>query len=230
MSIADKLMEIADKIPQVYNTGFQKGMETVDSKSILYYASLINNVFGGVAFPENYEAELRFKKAPQNCGYMFNNCRNLKSVKLISEQEQTAVDLQSAFNLANNGTATLEIVDFREFCRKIKSTFNLCFNNQYELKSILGALDLSAVTSAANAFYNCRSLTNIELVPETAFVNISFLQSPILSDYSIQSIIDGLATITDGVARTLTLHADVKAKLTEAQIGTITTTKGWTLA
>jgi hypothetical protein len=46
----------------------------------------------------------------------------------------------------------------------------------------------------------------------------------------VQSIIDGLITITDGVARTLTLHEDVKAKLTDEQKVTITQVKGWTLA
>ena len=67
----------------------------------------------------------------------------------------------------------------------------------------------------------------IEFVAETIKVSISFINVNLLSAESIQSVIDGLATVT--TAQTLTLNATVKAKLTEEQLATITN-KNWNLA
>jgi hypothetical protein len=55
-------------------------------------------------------------------------------------------------------------------------------------------------------------------------VSISFASSPLLSDESIQSIIDGLATVES--TETLTVHSDVYGKLTDEQ-WTILFDKGW---
>jgi hypothetical protein len=63
-------------------------------------------------------------------------------------------------------------------------------------------------------------------VKETIKDSVS-IKSPVLSDESIQSIVDGLAPITN--TKTLTLHADVKAKLTNEQLTTITNKK-WSVA
>ena len=73
----------------------------------------------------------------------------------------------------------------------------------------------------------CKSLVTVSFVENSIPFSLSFAQSPLLSDESIQSIINGLATVE--TAQTLTLHADVKAKLTESQIAQITS-KNWTLA
>ncbi len=59
--------------------------------------------------------------------------------------------------------------------------------------------------------------------------NIGFPNSPILSNASIQNIIDCLADLTGQTTQTLTLHATVGAKLTDTQKATITA-KNWTLA
>ena len=59
--------------------------------------------------------------------------------------------------------------------------------------------------------------------------NIALNNSALLSEGSIQRVIDVLADLTGQATQTLTLHADVKAKLTEEQIATITS-KNWTLA
>ena len=68
---------------------------------------------------------------------------------------------------------------------------------------------------------------HIKFVEKSIKASIAFAQSSLLSDESIQSIIDGLATVE--TAQTLTLHADVKAKLTDEQIAQITI-KNWSLA
>ena len=107
------------------------------------------------------------------------------------------------------------------------TNFGWVFANCSSLKIIENPLDFSSATSTTlNPFGGCNALEEIRLVPETIKVSID-IRSPVLSDESIQSIIDGLATVE--TAQTLTLHKDVKAKLTEEQLATITN-KNWNLA
>lgn len=91
---------------------------------------------------------------------------------------------------------------------------------------LINPLDFSNVTNNSQCFDGCDALVNVSFVEESIKNSLS-IPSPILSAESVQSIIDGLATVE--TARTLTLHADVKAKLTEEQIATITG-KNWNLA
>lgn len=106
------------------------------------------------------------------------------------------------------------------------NSLQYAFANCTSLVSI-PLLDLQNVTTAQHAFYNCINLVHIKFVEKSIKASVVFAQSPLLSDESIQSIINGLATVD--TAQTLTLHADVKAKLTESQIAQITS-KNWTLA
>jgi hypothetical protein len=93
----------------------------------------------------------------------------------------------------------------------------------------IGVLNLSGAVNASSytdMFSGNNSLTNLEIVPETIKYSIR-IPSAVLSDESIESIIDGLATVE--TAQTLTLNATVKAKLTETQLATITS-KNWSVA
>lgn len=85
-------------------------------------------------------------------------------------------------------------------------------------------LDISQVTNTANAFV-CAELIEIRFVSGTIKLSLNFSNCSKLSAESIQSIIDGLATVT--TAQTLTLNSAII--LTDAQKATITA-KGWTLA
>ena len=92
------------------------------------------------------------------------------------------------------------------------------------IETIEEPLDISQVTQTLNAFA-CDNLTEIRFVSGTIKVNIDFSRCAKLSAQSIQSIIDGLATVT--TAQTLTLNSAIV--LTDEQKATITA-KGWTLA
>lgn len=94
------------------------------------------------------------------------------------------------------------------------------------IRNIYGDFDLSSATNLNGAFTG-QQLRVITFNPETIHISVTFYNAPHLTDESIQSIINGLAQVT--TAQTLTLHASVKAKLTEEQIATINE-KGWTLA
>ena len=97
------------------------------------------------------------------------------------------------------------------------------------IEEIERPFDLSSIINVNNissAFHQAFYLREVRFVPETIKFGMVF-SSSVLSDGSIQSIIDGLATVE--TAQTLTLHTDVKAKLTDEQLATITS-KNWNLA
>lgn len=85
----------------------------------------------------------------------------------------------------------------------------------------ISKLDVSkcvAADSLKNTFHYCSALKN------SIHVSVSFIFCSLLSAESVQSIIDGLATVT--TAQTITFHKDIA--LTDAQKQTINE-KGWTL-
>ena len=84
-------------------------------------------------------------------------------------------------------------------------------------------LDISLVTATSNAFA-CDNLREIRFVPETIKRTLDFRRCSKLSAQSIQSIIDGLATVT----ATQTLKINSAIILTDEQKASITS-KGWTL-
>ena len=101
--------------------------------------------------------------------------------------------------------------------------WDCAFKYCHSLKTI-GTLDFSSATYTNQIFVNCNVLENISIVPETLKVSTT-IPSPVLSNESIQSIIDGLAFVT--TAQTLTLHAD--AKILQSQVDSANA-KGWTVA
>lgn len=90
---------------------------------------------------------------------------------------------------------------------------------------ILGCEEFPMIGNSQNSFNNCKALVRLRYIG-TISTSISFAQSPLLDDASIQGIVDALAEVA--TAQTLTLHATVGAKLTDAQKATITA-KNWTL-
>jgi hypothetical protein len=93
----------------------------------------------------------------------------------------------------------------------------------------IGEMEIPNVTAANNAFYGCTGLERISFVPGCIKVSLAFSSCSKLDDASIQSIIDGLADLTGKTAQTLTFHATVGAKLTQAQKDAASA-KNWTLA
>ena len=173
--------------------------------------------------------------------YMFNNNTNLTVMPDIGSTaniksfdhcwagcslltEIPPLDLSSCTNvtyLATN-TAVKSLVLYNT--AGVKSWGQLA-NGCSNLETI-STLDCSGATSFQNWLNYSLAVKNLSFVPETIKVSIN-IPSPVLTAESIQSIIDGLATVE--TAQTLTLHAVVKAKLTDEQLATITN-KNWNLA
>lgn len=149
---------------------------------------------------------------------MFNNCISLERI------ERTANPLCRG-DCNNFASGCTSLVEFDQDTSKVTSFYQM-FDGDTSLETIK-TIDGTASQGFASTFQNCSALKNIEITPSTIKFNISFSDSPLLTDISIQNIIDGLATVTS--QQTLTLHADVKAKLTDEQKSAITS-KNWRLA
>lgn len=212
---------------EAYQDGYKDGKESVPD--YLYYVNNLNGSFGGAVFPENFEFVLRVQRLANASAFAgtFNNCFYLKTLKLINENPNNLVlNMQNTFACGSGNTPTLEIVDLTEFNKKFSNCLNT-FRYQKVLKSILGKIDLSGCTSTANMFQNCEALEDVEFESGTINISISFAQSSKLSTASIQSIVDGLATVT--TTQSLTLSSNVLVALSSDQMSQILA-KNWSVA
>ena len=159
---------------------------------------------------------------------LFQNAPNTKVKSITVNCKNKVSDTRYAFGSNTEDTVLETIILNVDMSNVTRSDY--MFQRKKALKEILGnPLNLSSVTNNTGMFTTCNNLQEVRFVAETIKLSISFAQSPLLSDESIQSIIDGLADMTGQNAQTLTLQGQVKAKLTEEQIATITS-KNWTLA
>lgn len=112
------------------------------------------------------------------------------------------------------------------------TTFQKTFSGRVGLEVIDGQpLDCSSAKTGSplNLIFNyCYALKEIRFVPNTIFIGIDFFYCRVLSNESVQSIIDGLADLTGATAQTIRFYSEVGAKLTDEQKATITA-KNWTL-
>lgn len=147
--------------------------------------------------------------------YVFNNCTSLERI----ERTNNPLCRGNCDNFASGCTS---LIEFDQDTSKVTSFYHM-FDGDTSLETIK-TIDGTASQGFASTFLNCSALKNIEITPSTIKCNISFGDSPLLTDASIQNIIDGLATVT--TAQTITFHKDIA--LTDAQKQTINE-KGWTL-
>lgn len=154
----------------------------------------------------------------QQCmGQMFYY--NLGVKKVILNMPDGSQYMNNTFSNAGN----LEEVVL-EFSTKNIKDYASSFANCKKLIKINGVLDFSSATNVSYMFASCADLKEVTFKPNTLTLSISLKGSSKLSADSIQSIIDGLATV--GTAQTLTLAKAIV--LTDVQKKTIQD-KGWTL-
>ena len=152
---------------------------------------------------------------------------NIVDLKALFENANVEIDLSKCtelnqtFYYASKMTScpTLDVSTISKF----NQTFRYCNKiDNLEFKNIQASCVFDA------AFMYCYALKNFKC---TGTIGKTFIisSSSGLTDESVQNIIDCLADLTGQTTQTLTFHADVKAKLTDEQIASITS-KNWTLA
>ena len=139
--------------------------------------------------------------------------------KVVLNLSEKCVNIASSFNACNIREVVLN------FSTKNVTSFERVFSHAGVLKKIVGELDLTSATNVTLMFYRASVLNDVAFVPNTISISISFVECSKLTSESVQSIIDGLATVE--TAQTLTLNSAIV--LTDEQKATINA-KGWTLA
>lgn len=199
-----------------YNNGYTEGAASVPNP--LEYAISVANIFSQVAFTDGYNLTI----ALPNCTAFTYFCylsTGLKTVTLKEFKEDFALAMAYAFR----NCTSLEMIDFGNKTIKIGVGTDT-FRGTTILKEIKGILDLTECTNVNNMFEACNSLEEVRFKANSIKRSISFAKCPKLSSETVQSIIDGLATVE--TAQTLTLNSAII--LTDEQRATITS-KNWTL-
>lgn len=229
MSVAEKEITIAQNVPKVFNAGYEKGKA---EGGFLDYAIDLNFSH------QNFDVEAvevvfgaKVKGIVPSCPsfYSTSGMKYLK-VDFSGECEKGTFSYDSRFRFNTNEYAdTLEILELPIIEKILPSSLNRVFQNRNKLKEIRATIDATHCKSFGNNGLGCPLLEEIRFKPNTIFINPLLNNCPLLSNESIESTVNGLADLTGQESQTVTFHSDVKAKLTDEQITTITS-KNWTLA
>ena len=222
MSIEEKLSTVAENTPKVYNQGYEDGKNSVvdvsrccstitftdlnsfGSETVTLNLDNLTNLTTLVDTPTTTNTTLK---------HLIVNCK--KPITKFDRVFVGRVPYLERVTLNVDLSQATQITDI--------------FWSYIDLKIVDGTpLDLSVMLPNRYVAFSCPKLQEIRFVKETIKIDFKLFNSPLLSAESIQSIIDGLADLTGGTAQTLTLHANVGAKLTDEQKATITA-KNWTL-
>ena len=150
-------------------------------------------------------------------GRMFQDNKRVKKV-VLNVRDDTPYMGDTFFGAENIEEIVLN------FSTKNLVDINTCYDYCLKLKKIVGVFDFSSITNCNNTFYRCYALEDITFAPNTIYKSLSFGSCSKLSAESIQSIIDGLATVE--TAQTLAFNSAIV--LTDEQKAQIYD-KGWTL-
>lgn len=234
MSIADQLTTIAENVQKVYDAG--KAAGGGDSYYDTFWDAYQNNgertnyqyVFNGPAWnDETFKPKYDIRPAADGYSgsYIFLRSKMKTSEylkKIDLSQAQSAIQ-----TFAWSTVEELGVIDFGSVTKGwngLNQTFLDC-STLRKIELLVPPRDTGA---GVDAFSGLPALTDITF-GGTIYQTISFAASSNLSSASVQSIIDWLADLTGGTAKTLTLHADVGANLTDEQKATVSA-KNWTLA
>ena len=162
---------------------------------------------------------------PTNADHMFFQT-SITDLKGILERQGVVLDTskvpampQTFFNTQITHIPILDVSS----C----TNFGQAFRNSGKIVSI-GLENIRKDATWGYAFYFCSSLTDFYCTG-TIGKSIEFPHCGLLSDESLQNIVDCLADLTGETTQTLTLYKTVGEKLTDTQKATITA-KNWTLA
>ena len=212
-----------------YERGYAAGYKDCEEKDNWKYVTLLRNNFEGAVFPENHELTVVVPnlKNGADISSVISGAKNLK--KLTLKCGRPDITFSSYFSFGS--CASVEEIDLSQFSdtgavkiKKANYMFYACGN----LKTVRGVLDFSECSSITGMFDGSGRIQDVRIAPNSLRISISVANCGVLSDESVQSIIDGLADLTGGTSAKVTFHATIKAKLTEEQLAQIAA-KNWTV-
>ena len=184
----------------------------------LEYAPTVANVFQNTTFPDGYNLVLTLPRC-STFTYFAYNTTGVKTITIKDLPEDTVCAVGYAFR----NSTSLETISFDDKTVKIGNGVD-AFRGTSALKEIKGTLDLTDATSVNNMFEACTSLEYVRFKANSIKISISFAKCTKLTSETVQSIIDGLATVE--TAQTVTLNAN--QKVLQSHIDSANA-KGWTV-
>lgn len=208
-----------------YERGYAKGY--AEGRDIWNYVRSISGAFQNNTFPAGTNLVLNVPNLSLsvnegNLNYTFRSTTGLESITLKCTTRGVAMHAHGAFSRCSD----LKFLDLSEFNTTFGTSTDV-FYSCTSLEEIRGEIE-NTTTNWTLWFASCVKLREVRFKANSIKGAFTIAQSPLLSAESIQSIVDGLADMTGGTSYKLTLHADVKAKLTEEQLATIAA-KNWTV-
>lgn len=168
----------------------------------------------------------KYPVCPEHAGEMFAN----SEITDIYKNGAVAVDFSNTYAMSAtfqnaNKLKALGIIDMRKVTSNTYYTF--ASNSLEKIEKII-LTDNGQPKLYTQTFQFMYKLAVIAF-EGTIFDTVSFADSPLLTNASVQNIIDHLKDLTSATAQTLTLHATVGAKLTDAQ-KTAISAKNWNVS
>ena len=172
-----------------------------------------------------------------NMGGMFSNCTSLQTLDV------SGFDTSNVTNMANMfiGCKTLQTLDVSGFDTSNVTNMGYMFYNLTVQQLDLTNFNASKVTSISTMSKNSTTQSYVggRTIDEVITNDIKILNglkistSDILSNNadraSLRALINGLADLTGSTSQSVTLSADLKAKLIEEDIA-VATAKNWTIS
>lgn len=229
ITVSKDAIKYRDSNGQMQNADImcQVGALSGEADILITNLKRLDGIFRQAKFEKPMDIVLRpvaFYGANINMSSFCEGTSNVKTVKIEYDSGELTWILSNAFKSCRELTS----VDLGEKI-KISSSNASAFSYAEMLEEIKTELDCTSASNVSYMFARCYKLSEVRFTPKSILLSISFIDSSLLSAESIQSIIDGLADLTGTTSQTLTLHADVKAKLTQEQLTAITS-KNWVLA
>ncbi len=238
MSIAQKLITIAENMPKVFeagksagNGGYEQGFE--DGKQAEYdafwdkYQQKGNRTHYGYSFSghgwndDTFKPKYDITAKEVNSMFTYSNITDLEKAlgdkKLIFLEGATG---SSVFNYAKN----LTIIPVLDITKMYAPGMTMWFSSCTALHTIRKIITVETA-NYDRTFNLCSALVNITFEGVIGN-NISFSGCPLLSDESINNIIGCLKDLTGQTAKSVDFHSTVLANLTDEQLTQISN-KNW---
>ena len=159
---------------------------------------------------------------------MFSNSK-IKNLKDIIEKAGIIFDTSKSTDVGYMFNAASYLTEAPLIDATNSKSVDRLFNQCGSLKKASVVFPENKITAYTNAFQQC-----VELEDFTAYGVIDFPLSlstcSKLTNASVQSIIDCLKDLTGATTQTLTVHQNVRNRMTPEQVDTIVNVKNWTLA
>ncbi len=213
------------EVQNISDGGYERGYAAgyAAAEEIWTYVKGISGMFNYAVFPAGTGLVINVPNLSDTAmSYFLRGAIGIESITLTCNARNLNLILHGAFQRCPD----LKHIDLTNFNRVFYSASDLFYNSP-NLEEIIGELDVSSVTKFTLWFHGVTKLREIRFKPESIKYEINF-PSTVLSDESIQSIINGLADLTDGTTTKLVLSNEVKTRLTSEQLTTIAA-KNWTV-